>query len=126
MYQKVTLVGRITRDIDIKMTAGSGLAVAKFSIAVDRQVKKGEEKKADFLNIVAFGKTAEFVAQYSGKGKLILVDGRIQTGSYENKEGNRVNTFDIVANELKILEWADKQDSGYVDMKPIQDSDIPF
>ena len=126
MYQKVMLVGRITRDIDLKMTAGSGLAVAKFSIAVDRQVKKGEEKKADFLNIVAFGKTAEFVAQYSGKGKLVLVDGRIQTGSYENKEGNRVNTFDIVANELKILEWADKQDSGYRDMTPIKDADIPF
>lgn len=127
MYQKVVLVGRITRDIDLKMTAGSGLAVAKFSIAVDRQVKKGEDKKSDFLNVVAFGKTAEFVSQYSGKGKLILVDGRIQTGHYENKDGIRVNTFDIIANELKVLEWAtNKNDGGYVDMTPVDNGDIPF
>lgn len=127
MYQKVVLVGRITRDIDLKMAAGSGMAIAKFSIAVDRQVKKGEDKKSDFLNVVAFGKTAEFVSQYSGKGKLILVDGRIQTGHYENKDGIRVNTFDIIANELKVLEWAtNKNDGGYVDMTPVDNGDIPF
>ena len=127
MYQKVVLVGRITKDIDLKMAAGSGMAIAKFSIAIDRQVKKGEDKKSDFLNVVAFGKTAEFVSQYSDKGKLILVDGRIQTGHYENKDGIRVNTFDIIANEIKVIEWADKQNTGYSDMTPIVDDGlIPF
>lgn len=127
MYQKVVLVGRITKDIDLKVAAGSGMAIAKFSIAIDRQVKKGEDKKSDFLNVVAFGKTAEFVSQYSAKGKLILVDGRIQTGHYENKDGIRVNTFDIIANEIKVIEWADKQSTGYSDMTPIVDNgDIPF
>lgn len=126
----VTEIGRIVRDIDLKFLPNSETAVAKFTIAVDRKVGKGKEKQSDFIPIVIFGKTAEFVANYSGKGKMIAIQGRIQTGSYEKKDGTKVYTTDVVAEDVQILEWAEKpqgnSNSDYSDMEPISDSDIPF
>lgn len=122
----VTEIGRIVRDIDLKFLPNSETAVAKFTIAVDRKVGKGKEKQSDFIPIVIFGKTAEFVANYSGKGKMIAIQGRIRTGSYEKKDGTKVYTTDVVAEDVQILEWAEKKDSGFEDMTPIDNGDIPF
>jgi len=122
------LVGRITKDISLSYLPNSETAIAKFSIAVDRKVGKGKEKQSDFINIIIFGKTAEFVSQYSAKGKMIAIQGRIQTGSYEKKDGTKVYTTDVVADDVQILEWATdkKKDSGYKDMEPVHDGEIPF
>ena len=86
------LIGNLTKDIDLKFQAGSGLAIGKFSLAVARQ-KKGE---TDFINCIAFGKTAETMSQYLFKGSKVAVEGHIQTGSYTNKEGHKVYTTDVV------------------------------
>lgn len=81
-----SLIGRITREIELRYTTGDNpTAVARFSIAIDRPVKSGGEKQTDFPNIVVFGKMAENLERYMGKGRLIGVQGRIQTGSYTNK-----------------------------------------
>lgn len=126
MYQKAILVGRFTKDIELKMLAGSGNAMAKTSIAVDRPYSKGKDKTADFFNVIIWGKTAEFASQYTAKGKLVLLEGRFQTGSYENKEGTTVKTFDFVADKVQPIEWASKGSSDFSDMKPIDTGDIPF
>lgn len=107
----VVLTGRLARDPELKYIPGSGQAVAKFSIAVDRGLygdkkKEAEEKgqaTADFINIICWGKMAENVANYQKKGNLIAVQGRIQTGSYE-KEGAKVYTFEVVASNIEFLE----------------------
>ena len=93
----VILVGRLTKDADIR--TGNDKTIAKFSIAVNR-MKKDE---ADFLNCVAFGKTAEIVEKYTHKGSRIAIRGRIQTGSYE-KDGRKVYTTDIIAEEIQLLD----------------------
>ena len=122
------LVGRITKDISLSYLPNSETAIAKFSIAVDRKVGKGKEKQSDFINIIIFGKTAEFVSQYSAKGKMIAIQGRIQTGSYEKKDGTKVYTTDVVADDVQILEWAtDKKDSNRdADMYKVSNESIPF
>ena len=123
----VTLIGRIVRDIDLKYLPGGGTAVAKFTLAVDRKFKKDGNKESDFLNITVFGKTAEYVAQYTSKGKMLAVAGRIKTGSYEKKDGTKVYTTDIMADEVQILEWAEKKSSSsFEDMTPVDDGSIPF
>lgn len=99
---KVILCGRLTKDPDVRMAGET--KVAKYSLAVDRKVSKGEEKQADFLNCVCFGKTADFAEKYLSKGKKILVVGRIQTGSYLNKDGAKVYTTDIVVEEHEFVE----------------------
>ena len=96
----VSLIGRLTRDPEL-LTTNSGVNIGKFSLAVDRKfVRQGEERQADFLNIIAFGKTAEFASNYFFKGQQVGVVGRIQTGSYEDKNGNRRYTTEIVAESL--------------------------
>ena len=95
MLNKVFLLGRITKDLELKYSQ-SNVALLSFSVAVNRKfVKEGEEKQADFIMCKAFGKTAENINNFFGKGKLILVEGRIQTGSYE-KDGQRVYTTDVI------------------------------
>lgn len=98
----VVLIGRLTRDPEVRYTA-SQMAVATFTLAVDRQVRSGEEKKADFIRITCFGKTAELVERYISKGRQIAVQGRIQTGSYQNKDGQTVYTTDVVADRVEFL-----------------------
>lgn len=100
---KVMLIGRLVRDPDIK-TSQSGVAVARYTIAVDRRFKKDGEQSADFIGCIAFGKTAEFAEKYFTKGIKIAVVGRIQTGSYKNKDGQMVYTTDVVVEENEFTE----------------------
>ena len=104
----VVLIGRLTRDPELRYTAGTQTAVATFALAIDRYAKQGEEKKADFPNIIVFGKTAENCEKYLAKGRLVGIHGRIQTGSYTNKDGATVYTTDVVADRVEFLEWGDK------------------
>lgn len=109
MINKAIIGGRLTRDAEHTVTA-SGLDVAKFSVAIDRRFKKqGEEKQTDFLNVVAFGKTAEFVCKYFSKGSSIIVVGSIQTRSYE-KDGQKRYVTEIIADEVNF--GASKKDSA--------------
>lgn len=101
---KVMLTGRFTRDPEVRYT-NEGTSIARFSLAVNRRfVKEGSDQKADFLNCIAFGKTAEFIEKYFGKGMKADLSGRIQTGSYTNKDGIKVYTTDIVVEEIEFGE----------------------
>lgn len=102
---KVILLGRIVRDPDIKYTQGDNtMCVAKFSLAVDRKFKQDGQPTADFINCVAFGKTAEVLEKYCTKGTKLVVEGRIQTGSYTNKDGQKVYTTDIAVENIEFAE----------------------
>lgn len=105
----VVLIGRLTRDPEVRYTANTQMAVATFTLAVDRPVKSGEEKKADFPRVITFGKQAENCEKYLQKGRLVAVQGRIQTGSYKNKEGQTVYTTDVVADRVEFLEWGERE-----------------
>lgn len=103
---KVQLVGRLTRDPEIRYSQGeNATATARFSVAVNRRFKNAEGNyDADFINCVAFGKTAEFIEKYFRKGMAIGLTGRIQTGSYTNKDGQKVYTTDVVVEETEFVE----------------------
>lgn len=103
---KVQLVGRMTRDPEIRYSQGeNATATARFSVAVNRRFKNAEGNyDADFINCVAFGKSAEFVEKYFKKGMAIGLTGRIQTGSYTNKDGQKVYTTDVVVEETEFVE----------------------
>lgn len=102
MYNKVIMMGRLTRDPELKTTP-SGVSVCTFSIAVDRKFQtKGEEKKTDFFNIVAWRQTGEFVSRYFSKGSLILVEGELQTRQYTNKGGVNVTVTEINAEQVSF------------------------
>lgn len=104
----VVLIGRLTRDPETRYIPQTETAVANFTLAVDRPMAK--EKTADFIRIVAFGKTAELVEKYLAKGRLVAVQGRIQTGSYTNKEGETRYTTDVYADRVKFLDWGDRSE----------------
>lgn len=149
---KVVLIGRLTKDPELRFTPGTGKAVATFTIAVDRRFKSEGQPEADFIPIVVWGKQAESVANYMNKGKLIGVSGRIQTRSYEAKDGTRRYVTEVTAEEVQFLEWGNRQSSGNNnsgfnspssnnldkgnfgsdepdygnDVTPIDDEDIPF
>lgn len=119
----VNLIGRTTRDPELKYTQG-GMAVTRFTLAINRIGKKDE---ADFINIVCFNKVAENVANYISKGKLVGVEGRIQTGSYTNKEGQKIYTTDILANNIEFLEKGEKANNDIPEgFHPTDSDDIPF
>lgn len=102
---KVMLLGRLTRDSEVRYSQGeNATAVARFSLAVDRRFKRQGEADADFINCVAFGKTAEFAEKYLKQGTKVAAVGRIQTGSYTNKEGQKVYTTVVVIEELEFAE----------------------
>lgn len=105
----VTLTGRLTRDPELRYASGSQMAVCSFNLAVDRLVKKGEEKQADFPKVICFGKTAENLERFCHKGSMIGVQGRIQTGSYTNRDGQTVYTTDVIADRIEFLSF-DKTD----------------
>ena len=105
----VILIGRLTRDPEIRYTAGSQMAIAKFSIAVDRPVRAGKEREADFPRITVFGRQAENCEKYLKKGRMVAIQGRIQTGSYQNKNGDTVYTTDVVANRVEFIDWGGQQ-----------------
>ncbi|WP_138204175.1 single-stranded DNA-binding protein [Haloimpatiens lingqiaonensis] len=148
---KVVLIGRLTKDPELKFIQGSGTAVANFSIAVDRRIKSPGQPEADFIPIVVWGKQAESTANYMSKGKLIGISGRIQTRSYEAKDGTRRYITEVVAEEVQFLEWGNgnkssmsgnnseyngsfdnfpmeesKEQSFDEDITPMDDEDIPF
>ena len=103
-YNRVILVGRVTRNVECKST-NSGISVASFSIAVNRMpTKNNAEPGADFPRITTFGKTAEFASQYLSKGRLILVEGRLQTGKYEKQDGTTQYTTDVIADRITFME----------------------
>ncbi len=103
---KVILMGRLTRDAEIRYSQGeSSTAVARFTVAVDRRFRRdNDEQTADFIGCVAFGRTAEFLERFGRKGTKFVLEGRIQTGSYTNKEGQRVYTTDVVVENAEFAE----------------------
>lgn len=100
---KVILIGRFTRDPEVRYTQ-SGMCSANFTIAVDRKYKQEGQPEADFPRIVAWGKTAEFIEKYFRQGMKIVIEGKIQTGKYTNKEGQTVYTTDVVAESVEFAE----------------------
>lgn len=98
---KVILIGRLTRDPEVRT---GEMTIARYSLAVDRRFKREGEATADFINCVAFGKSGEFAEKYFRKGTKVAVTGRIQTGSYTNKDGQKVNTTDIIVEEQEFAE----------------------
>ncbi|AYD41364.1 single-stranded DNA-binding protein [Clostridium fermenticellae] len=143
---RVVLIGRLTKDPELKFTPGTGAAVTTFTIAIDRRFSRDGQREADFIPIVVWGKQAESTANYMSKGKLIGISGRIQTRSYEAKDGSRRYVTEVVADEVQFLEWGNKavssnntnspeqsqntqgfNDSIYgEDITPVDDGDIPF
>ena len=100
---KTLLIGRTTKDPDIRYAQSEQpMTIARFNLAVDRRFKKDGEQSADFISCVAFGKTAEFIEKYVFKGTKIAVEGRIQTGSYTNNDGNKVYTTDVVVEQVEF------------------------
>ncbi len=134
----VSLIGRLTRDPEVRYSANSQTAVAKFTLAVNRPFAKDGEQDADFIGITCFGKTAELVEKYMSKGRQVGVTGRIQTGSYE-KDGKRVYTTDVIADRVEFLDRGNSgsesnvstMDNPFDDEIPsgfakLTDDDIPF
>lgn len=139
----VVLIGRLTRDPDLRYIPGSGTAVCKFGLAVDKGLSKDKKEEmqskgqntADFINIVVWGKMAENAANYLAKGRLVGIQGRLQSGSYD-KDGVKVYTTDVVATNVEFLEWGDKYKSsgansssdfgGIEGFHPTDNDDIPF
>jgi single-strand DNA-binding protein len=114
---KAILIGRLTRDPEMRYSQGENqLAIARFTLAVDRRFKRaGETQEADFIGCVCFGKQAEFVEKYFRQGMKMVAVGRIQTGSYTNKEGQKVYTTDVVVEEVEFAESkANNSASEYV------------
>lgn len=104
MINSVVLVGRLTKDADLRYTSG-GTAVANFTLAISRTYSNQQgERETDFVNCVVWRKTAENLAQFVGKGSLIGIDGRLQTRSYDNSEGKRVYVTEVVAESVQFLE----------------------
>ena len=138
---KVILIGRLTRDPEIKYSQGDKpTAVAKYSLAVNRKFVRDGEQDCDFINCVAFGKSGEFVEKYLTKGMKIAVVGRIQTGSYTNKEDRKVYTTDIIVEEHEFCESKGNSDNhatsrpepskaagdGFVNIPDGIDEELPF
>lgn len=139
---KVVLIGRLVKDPELRFAAGSGTAVARFTLAVNRQFKKDE---ADFISCIAFGKTGETIAQYITKGRQLAIAGNIRTGNYEAQDGTRRYTTDVVVESFDFVDSGNGgsknnanqndnfggsfgiPDNSFGDMTPIDDpGDIPF
>lgn len=109
---RVIIMGRLTRDPEVRYTQGErSMAIARFTLAVDRRGRKteGNDQTADFINCVAFGKSGEFTEKYFRQGMRVLISGHIQTGSYTNKDGNKVYTTDVIVDDQ---EFADSKNAS--------------
>jgi single-strand DNA-binding protein len=120
---KVILMGRLTRDPDVRYSSGdNAMAIARYTLAVDRRFKRnnGDDQTADFIGCVAFGRQGEFAEKYFRKGTKVAITGRIQTGSYTNKEGQKVYTTDVVVEEQEFAESknAGTDNSGFAPAVP--------
>ncbi|MDO4338571.1 MAG: single-stranded DNA-binding protein [Eubacteriales bacterium] len=117
---KVILMGRLTRDPEVRYSAGeNALAIARYTLAVDRRFRRDGEATADFISCVAFGRSAEFAEKYFRQGLKIAITGRIQTGSYTNREGQKVYTTEVVVEEQEFAESKAASDS-YAASRPQQ------
>lgn len=140
---KAILMGRLTRDPDVRYSPGdNAVAVARYTLAVNRRFHKEGEQEADYINCVTFGKNAEFAEKYLSKGIKIVVSGRIQTGSYTNRDGQKVYTTDIVVEEQEFAESKasgqngrtvansggnkEEPDNGFMHIPDGVDEDLPF
>lgn len=121
---KVILIGRLTKDADAK-TASTGMSIARFTLAVDRRFKKDNEQTCDFISCVAFSKTAEFLEKYGKKGTKFVVEGSIQTGSYTNKDGNKVYTTDVAVQSVEFAESKANAQNNNIAPTPTQASATP-
>ena len=117
---KVILMGRLTRDPEVRYASGDNLAIARYTLAVDRRFHRDGEATADFINCVTFGRAAEFAEKYLRQGTKIAVSGRIQTGSYTNREGQKVYTTEIVVEEQEFAESKSSGDNGAAYYPPKQ------
>lgn len=128
---KVELIGRLTKDADVRNTQnqnGENLVIARYTLAVDR---RGKDAGADFISCVAFGKNAEFAEKYLHQGMKIAVSGRIQTGNYTNKDGQKVYTTDVVVEEQEFCEskasdQPKEQNNGFVKVPEGIENDLPW
>ena len=135
MLNKVTLMGRLNKDPLLKYTP-SNVAVASFTVAVDRRFQKqGEQRQTDFINIVVWRNTAEFVAKYFTKGQLIALSGNIQTRTWEDTDGKKHYVTEVVADEVYFAgakkentanEPADQQSNDFENMPSYNDDDLPW
>lgn len=139
MFNLVVLTGRLTADPELKTTA-NGISVTTFAIAVDRRYRSGEERQTDFINIVAWRQSAEFITKYFKKGSMIGIEGSIQTRRYQDKDGKNRTVFEVVANNVQFVE--SKKDSAsvagepasfsnadindFADLGDSSDDDLPF
>jgi len=124
---KVVLIGRLTKDPELKFTPGNGTAVTIVTLAVDKFNPSTGKREADFISITIWGKQAENTANYMTKGSMVAISGRIQTRSYDGKDGTKRYVTEVVANEVSFLSYR-KQESipSFDDMTPTYDGDIPF
>lgn len=136
---KVTLIGRVVRDAEIRYSQGaSSTCIARYTLAVDRKFKQEGQPTADFINCIAFGKLGEFAEKYLHQGTKIIVEGRWQTGSYTNKDGQKVYTTDVVVEEQEFCESKVSQQSqnndrpqpsngdGFMNIPDGIDDELPF
>lgn len=134
---KVMLIGRLTRDVEMSYSAnGNNTAIARYTLAINRQYKREGEQEADFLRCVAFGKTAELAERYLGKGMKVAIEGRIQTGSYTNREGQKVYTTDVIVERQEFMEKksdtsqtatdAPYDENRFMDIPDDIDENLPF
>lgn len=133
---KVIITGRLTKDPETRYTPESQMAVTSFNLALNRgKDKNGNDRGADFPRVVVFGRQAENCQKYLAKGRLVLIEGHIHTGSYKNRDGNTVYTTDVNADRVEFLEWGDRreatnQEANYEDFEPANfqqlEEDIPF
>ncbi len=115
---QVILIGRLTRDPELRFIPNSGTAVARFSLAVNREFKKEGQPDADFFNIVVWGKSAENCANYLKKGRLVAVNGNMRNNNYEDKNGVKHYNIEIVANRVEFLEWGDSNGRSQQNQQP--------
>ena len=128
---KVILMGRLVRDAEVRYSSGNNsMAVARFTLAVDRRFKKDGEPSADFISCVAFGKSAEFVEKYVKQGTKIALDGHWQTGSFTNKDGQKVYTNACVVDSMEFAESKKQettQNDGFMNIPDnLEDEGLPF
>ena len=121
------LIGRLTKDPEVRYLPDTGTAVATFALAIDRPTSKGKEKQTDFPRVTVFGKQAENCEKFLAKGRLVGVQGTLHTGSYKNKDGATVYTTDVVADRVEFLERGEKKNQDESDFQALEDdSFIPF
>ena len=141
MFNLVVLTGRLTADPELKTTP-NGISVIRFSIAVDRRYTSGENRQTDFINIVAWRQSAEFISKYFKKGNLIGIEGSIQTSRYQDKDGNNRTSFEVVANNVQFVEskrdsspastasepasFSNADSNDFADLGNVGDDDLPF